>query len=634
MNTDNYLTDEEDLLLAHNLCRELGNNAKNRAIANVYATKIATKYFNTDNYNIDESSGLHNIPEILQNYDIADIYFDNHYIDVRLSFENDALTVPRKNIDNGFAPEAYMFVSINKDFANAQVLGFYLPDNLKSCNSDDDDYFIDENELITIYDVELHFIDKNVIEHTDEQLYDFLNDTSNNYEILNELITNKDDRLKLIKFSNANNVFKNISNINTDNNIDVTDEFINIDSDTDIDESIDNNLTEESTLDELYNDDSEISSLIEDEMQSEIIEIDNAASYDYSTEITPSLHEDEEDDYSSLIVEDNTNDAGDDDALNEIARSSDDIDDIENNIIDETDNTSEAYNDESSNYEAQTLEIIDDDNELKSSSTEAESDAENTQEFAENSNTPQNQLDTLFDDNNNQDMDSINENIDNNTIDNEANYIKPRANNKKLIITALSLAIIVSTALFIYNKNTNATSLNNNVPIAENNNTINKDEASENAQEAMPVEAIETNQIDKTDNEAAESVAIPAIENNLDASILVSNLKITWEVPAGYASNTAAKRYLVKLGKVIQLNLKTELLLLNKPPITNKIAVELSYNNSNNGFGNAKIITSSGEKSIDDVIINTVNKVLSNNSALKTDSISGIQGNPVLIIHL
>ena len=135
-------------------------------------------------------------------------------------------------------------------------------------------------------------------------------------------------------------------------------------------------------------------------------------------------------------------------------------------------------------------------------------------------------------------------------------------------------------------------------------------------------------------NEQGNSVSIPAIEQNLDASVLVSNLKVDWEVPAGYVSNTSAKRYLVKLGKIIQLNLKTELLLLSKPPISNRITVELKFNQNLNKFEVVGIQTSSGEKTVDDTILQAVATALKMNISSNLESFSNLQGNPILIIHL
>ena len=152
-------------------------------------------------------------------------------------------------------------------------------------------------------------------------------------------------------------------------------------------------------------------------------------------------------------------------------------------------------------------------------------------------------------------------------------------------------------------------------------------------EEAMPIESIDAKVNTNKENEG-NAIEIPAIEQNLDASILVSNLKVDWEVPSGYITNNSAKRYLVKLGKIIQLNLKTELLLLNKPPITNKIAVEIKFNKDSKKFEAVGITISSGEQSVDDLILRTVRSALALNLSLNSDSFSKLQGNPILVIHL
>ena len=150
-------------------------------------------------------------------------------------------------------------------------------------------------------------------------------------------------------------------------------------------------------------------------------------------------------------------------------------------------------------------------------------------------------------------------------------------------------------------------------------------------EEAMPNETIEN--ISNEVTEIGTAVSIPAIENNLDASVLVSNLKISWEVPAQYATSTVAKKYLTKLGKIIQLNLKSELLLVNKVPISNKIILELEMDTD----GKLKLkdfINSSGEKSVDALIKQTVNKVLDINLSINTSSLASLKGNPRLVIRL
>lgn len=150
---------------------------------------------------------------------------------------------------------------------------------------------------------------------------------------------------------------------------------------------------------------------------------------------------------------------------------------------------------------------------------------------------------------------------------------------------------------------------------------------------AMPIETVENNEIPKSVNEAAP-VTIPAIEQNLNASIEVSNLTVNWEVPISYANNTTAKRYFVRVGKILQLNLKTELLTLSSPPITNKITIELAFNKDNGKFSISKIVDSSGVERVDEVIKDTVGRTLGMNLNMNMSVFNSLQGNPVLVIKL
>ena len=238
-----------------------------------------------------------------------------------------------------------------------------------------------------------------------------------------------------------------------------------------------------------------------------------------------------------------------------------------------------------------------------------------------------NEIDSLFD----EDKEPIKEEED--TDFNEANVSEGATQNNKKMLASLSIAAILVIAIsgyFAYTKlNGQTQELPVQMPSVQDAEVAGQDVEKT---EAMPNETVENTQSNLTNE--GNALSIPAIEKNLDASILVSNLKIDWEVPPGYISNTKAKRYLVKLGKVIQLNLKTELLLLSKPPITNKIVVELKYNEKMKKFDVSRITVSSGEKTVDDVIISTVTKVLDSGINVNMDAFGKISGNPLLVIRL
>ena len=62
VNTDNFLIDNSDIEMAQNICKMITNTeVRNRAVANAIAGSIAAKFFDTEKYDVDSESGLHNI---------------------------------------------------------------------------------------------------------------------------------------------------------------------------------------------------------------------------------------------------------------------------------------------------------------------------------------------------------------------------------------------------------------------------------------------------------------------------------------------------------------------------------------------------------------------------------------------
>ena len=149
----------------------------------------------------------------------------------------------------------------------------------------------------------------------------------------------------------------------------------------------------------------------------------------------------------------------------------------------------------------------------------------------------------------------------------------------------------------------------------------------------MPLETVENIKANVS-VEQGTSISVPLIEQNLGASIDVSNLSVNWDVPSGYTSNTVVQRYLIKIGKIIQLNLKAELLLSNKSPISNKISLELEFDAKTNKFKVNNILSSSGEKLVDDLIVNTINRTLAIEQKVNMKVFESLIGNPILIIRL
>ena len=668
MNTDNLLIENSDIEVAQNICKIITDtNIRNRAVANALAAILAAKYFDNNNLDIDTTSGLHNISKVLEDIDISDLYVNKCYIDVRLFFNEEEMAVPIEHFKDNLLPVAYMFIKINPELSGAEILGFLKPENINKSKIVNNYYKVSEEELESFYEIE-HLLSEYTEESyvNDKDIFDYIDNKLENIPTFYaELLHSKDARLKLLKAIKANEVFKFISvnkqienqenqenkeiqqedfsdnmelfneidsvqplneelNLElNDDNLSIDDSELIVDSNADMlnelevnnDELMlsDNNITQESM------NNSELEELNENNEFEQDIEI-STVDEELSSAFENNIIEKDEISETPFVQEDLTNNPNTDTAENSnnkellpdehgIKDGSDDFNQF-TTVATPSEQTNDFILDEMLTDEKET-----DTTNLQTDTTQAASEE---------------QIETLFN------------NYDSENITNSEAEIKPvtSENTKKgvskPILALVLIALLGTSAFFSFSKlNNSSESLpENDVVSNESQSKISTTKIqSEPVQEAMPNEAVDINLIPKKQDEGV-ATSIPAIEQNLDASILVSNLKVDWEVPSGYAANTAAKRYLIKLGKIIQLNLKTELLLLNKPPISNKITVEIKYNSSTKKFEATEITVSSGEKVVDDVILQTVKKALSMNLNSNTDSFAKLQGNPVLIIHL
>ncbi len=681
MNTDNFLIEENDIELAQNICKVINNDdTRNRAVADSLASKIAERFFDKETCDVDTVSGLHNIGQVLEDIDIADIYINNSYIDVRLYFNDEELGVPKAHFDNNLLPVAYMFIKVSPDLSGATVTGFIQPENIERSNIKDNFIAVDETQLVSFYDIEPLLVTKeDAFDISETDIFAYLeNSIDDKYAFYKSLIASKDGRMRLAKAVKAQYAFNfiSINNQNEEqNSIEsfepteelltdelvsedlVSNDFMDIGVDNeilDLEPAQDNMLLEEADtlsndFDDCLNSSLDIANDIEPVQQDDLnivdelnIDDNTESTQEEFTDINISNTTPEPTSELTLDIEnqieknDNNNENRDNDnsfefstitspSLNSLGDNLDDLlsQDIEENRFDNT-RDEIAPEEEQSNSSENILDLFEkEDENAQEENHETTIIKENLSENNDESSSKENennseQIEALFNADNTDEVPSM-------------GYQKPKQKSSIKLLAVIGLLVVLGAVGYLgYNQFANQT------PQEDENNLITdsvQTPAPQQQEEAMPVESVETT-TSKLDNNEGTAESIPAIEQNLDASILVSNLKVDWEVPAGYASNTSARRYLVKLGKIIQLNLKTELLLLNKPPITNKIAVEIKYNDSAKKFEAVGVTVSSGEQSVDKLIMQTVNKALAMNLSVNSDSFKNLQGNPVLIIHL
>ena len=736
MNNDNFLIEESDLELAKDICKTLDDSdIRNRAVANALAADIASKYFTEGE--VDTSSGIHKIAQVLNDLYIADVYVKDTYIDVRLYFENSELCIPKSHFDRNILPVAYMFIKLDETLSNGLVTGFMLPTSVDKTTEHMGYYTVEEDVLISFYDIESLLIPKDTDdapENIETLIFDYLDGKlDNNNDLYNILINSKNSRILLQKTANVQTIFNYISVVapaeNIETSLDVattglteTEDLIETDDIEPLEgfsSSID--ISDEGSFEQL------------EEFSSDVLEDSETSELDFPEIETTSLEEDanvdelEEFNLVESPIEENSN-LEEYDLLETSAKESDEIDtfgDMEPNTNENEDlgsfNLIEPLDEENDittemvSINEEPLTMVDDTSEVESPITvdlaeettldladesiieEQEIPQETTSDNIEHTTvleeTPEQAVEHILEENNENitedetfnefptnttpskgtieqevTMDDLESMLDNDKsvfdetpneesqpasssenmpqieelfgVENdksevlEDDFVQPVNKKGSSIIPLLgTLVLVAGLGYFGYTKFFNQ-ELPNNEPPESAPALVQPEETPTNTtQDAMPVETVENISTPVATNEG-NAISIPAIEQNLDASILVSNLSVNWEVPAGYLTNNTAKRYFTKMGKIIQLNLKTELLLLSKPPITNKIMLELEFNKNQNRFDVKGITASSGEKTVDDLITRTVKNALELNLKINMSNFANISGNPVLVIRL
>lgn len=726
MNNDNFLIERSDIELAQEICNFIeDSNLRSRAIANVIAAKIAKKYFNE--IEIDVESGLHNISNILENFEISDIYIKDSYIDVRLYFEENGLAVPASHFKNKTLPVAYMFVKIDENISSATVSGFILPENIDISSPIQGYYQINEKDLTSFYDIE-GYLETNYNDELTEEIekacYDYLDKKlENESEFFKELLQSRAARIHLANVAKTKHIFNYISIARKDDvavdttSDEIEEEFIenSFENDTlevltEETDAFELNLANEEPVFELDTNDNNLE-FSEIDSGSELLEIDDSSSIsdfgildenspniDTDTKIAESVDTNLDDntdynlnalDYSAetldtdtnLVLEDQDSEFSDDynssqvDILTEKIIEEPEFTSTEENIaeyeefaIDEandefedtsvekllTDNTDqddivanasapqESF--ETSDYE-DNIEASDEltDFEFTTEITPSLSSVETTEEedgikpedldYVPDNTDDTNKYDTSADQDDATQIENLfGENPESNNFENTIN----QNNRSKALPILLTILLLGTAGYFGYTKLYLPNQTSQDVPKAlpsQASSTVVKEKVSTN-EVAMPIETLEEVNPQTKIEEETPSPNEDITEQNLDMSVLLSNLSLNWEVPTSYKSYASADRYFNKIGKIIQLNLKTEMLLLTKAPVTNKIAVELQFNKNSNKFEFKKFISSSGNSTIDSTVENIVKTTLNRNFNINLSSFGNLAGNPVLVIRL
>lgn len=141
--------EEDDLKDAKLSSIDFSNDeTKKRAFIDVLGARLAMKLLFGKKIQANNVYSLYTIHSILEEIDIADIYYDGIKIDVRLVFNRDEIFIPKSHFEYDLTPDLYLVLELKEDMSSVEFLGFFEPKMLDKTKFNKDFYFIEYEKLI------------------------------------------------------------------------------------------------------------------------------------------------------------------------------------------------------------------------------------------------------------------------------------------------------------------------------------------------------------------------------------------------------------------------------------------------------------------------------------------------------
>ena len=126
MSSENIFISEQTIEKIKEECGSIkDSDIRCKAAANRFASNIAKMFF--EDNELDCESGIHNIPEVISDIEISDVYIKNCFIDVRMYFNSNELCVPADLFKRNLLPVAFMFIKVSEDLSGAEITGYITP---------------------------------------------------------------------------------------------------------------------------------------------------------------------------------------------------------------------------------------------------------------------------------------------------------------------------------------------------------------------------------------------------------------------------------------------------------------------------------------------------------------------------
>lgn len=142
-----YIDEQERLNASIVANSYIDEEIQNRVYINTLGVELALKYLKSENIDTSGIRNVHSIKKILEEFDIADIKLPNINIDVRVVFDENTIFIPKSHFEYNIVPDIYIVFYLAKDFSHVKFLGFFEPQLINKNNANNKYYFIEKEKL-------------------------------------------------------------------------------------------------------------------------------------------------------------------------------------------------------------------------------------------------------------------------------------------------------------------------------------------------------------------------------------------------------------------------------------------------------------------------------------------------------
>lgn len=140
---------------------------KKRAFVGVLGARLAMKLLFSQKIEANNIYSLYTIHNVLEELDIADIYFQGIKIDVRVVFNDGEIFIPKSHFEYNLQPDVYFVMQLKKDLSSAEFLGFVESSDIDKTKENKEFYFHSCDKLQKPEDLK-DFLDTFIVENNHE----------------------------------------------------------------------------------------------------------------------------------------------------------------------------------------------------------------------------------------------------------------------------------------------------------------------------------------------------------------------------------------------------------------------------------------------------------------------------------